>query len=93
MKKTTAAPGRRVTLHTNPPRARELFMDFFKNSCEPKIRNNKVQWLRGRVAPGGGLFTLKETIGVSQLFSINTFDIFYLAYQGQVWTNTACVKP
>lgn len=59
-----------------------------------RTKNKKQQgWLRGRVAPGGRLFTLKVTIGASQLFSINTFDNFYLAYQGHVWTNTACVQP
>ncbi len=28
-------PGRRVTLHTKPPRAREPFIGVFINSCEP----------------------------------------------------------
>ncbi len=52
-------PGRRVTLHTKPPRARELFIGFFINSCELFIREIAKLGRGSRVTLGGGSLALK----------------------------------
>ncbi len=65
-------PGRRVSLHTEPLRARELFIRFFINICELFTWETAKLARGGRVTLGGGSLALKVgwPWGASQLFSI-----------------------
>ncbi len=74
-------PGKRVTLHTKLPRAKDCFKSFFTKAAN-RLCENLQSWLGERVTLGR-----KPTLS-----PYKQFGYFCLACQGQVVTFGACTN-